>query len=52
MRNEPEDFESSDFIAKMLYIGDHFKYGDQNLNFTTPPHQYSKVEKTQEIVET
>jgi len=28
MRNEPEDFETSDMIAKMLYIGEHFRYGD------------------------
>lgn len=28
MRNEPEDFETSDMIAKMVYIGDHFRYGD------------------------
>ena len=28
MRNEPEDFETSDMIAKMVFIGDHFRYGD------------------------
>lgn len=28
MRNEPEDFETSDMISKMVYLGDHFRYGD------------------------
>ena len=24
MRNEAEDYETSDFIAKMMYLGDHY----------------------------
>ena len=24
MRNEAEDYETSDFVAKMVYLGDHY----------------------------
>jgi len=28
MRNEADDFETSDMITKALYLGDHFHYGN------------------------
>lgn len=28
MRNDAEDYETSDFVAKMVYLGDHYTNGN------------------------